>query len=129
MRALAPVLLAAAPAMAEPIPAPDYFVEAAFLTSTAQVLALNCASLSVDPVVMARLTEDAMTRLTEDGFTPENLADRMADPSAAIAKRQTEFTTTHGLSDGAPEAAVCAAGRAEIAEDTPLGKLLLEVQP
>ncbi|WGH77652.1 DUF5333 family protein [Jannaschia ovalis] len=127
MRAAALILLAAPAAAQEAVPAPDYFVEAAFLSSTAQVLALSCQTLSVDPIAIARLTDATLARLTEDGFTPENLADRMADPSDAIATLQAAFVQKHALEQGAPEAAVCAAGAAEIAEETALGTLIVEV--
>lgn len=117
------------PAWAEdPRPSPQYFVDTAFETSTAQALALSCATLSVDLGAMARRTEGTLQQLTDDGFTPDNLSARMADPTDAIAALQTAFMAKHGLADGAPETAVCAAGRAEIAEGTPVGALLLEVE-
>ncbi|UWQ22835.1 DUF5333 domain-containing protein [Jannaschia sp. W003] len=122
------LILAAAPAHAAE-PAPGYFVDAVFETTTAQALARGCAALSVDPIAAARVTEDVLGRLTADGFTPETLAERMDDPADAIAERQAAFLARHELADGAPEAAVCAAGRAEIAEATPLGALLVEVAP
>ena len=122
-------LALALPAVAQDrVPAPRYFVETAMETSTAQVLAVNCPTLSIDPVAMARRSEVALKRLTDDGFTPENLMERMEDPSAEIAVLQDAFVAKHGLSDGADQNTVCAAGKAEIAEGSAIGALLLEVE-
>ncbi|UWQ17810.1 DUF5333 domain-containing protein [Jannaschia sp. M317] len=129
MRAIAVLLVLSGPAVAETLrPAPAYFVTGAMETSTAQILAVNCPTLSVDLGGMARRTDDVLRQLTEDGFTPETLATRMEDPAEAIALLQEAFVTRHGLTDGAPQAAVCAAGQREIAEETPIGALLLEVE-
>ena len=127
MRALATLLATTVAASAEQVPAPDYFVATVVETSTAQQLALSCPTLSIDPVKAARRTEDVLTRLSEDGFTPENLETRMADPAEAIAALQNAFLAKHQLADGASTEAVCAAGKAEIAEDSAIGALLLEV--
>jgi hypothetical protein len=123
------VLLAAAagPVAAQQVAAPDYFVASAFETSTAQALARSCTTLSIDPVAMAAHTDDVLARLDADGLAPDTLLDRMEDPSKAIATLQAEFVERHGLSDGAPEAAVCAAGRDEIERGSALGDLLTEV--
>lgn len=122
------LLALAAPAAAqETVPAPDYFVETAMDTSTAQIVAVNCPTLSIDPVAMSQRTEATIAALEADGFTPENLATRMEDPSEAIGVLQNAFRARHGLSDDVTEAAVCAAGKREIAEGTALGELLVEV--
>lgn len=105
---------------------PGYFVEAVFATTTAQIVARVCGGLSVDPVAVARVTEDVLDRLTADGFTPENLATRMQDPAPAIATLQDDFLARHALADGAPEAQVCDAGREEIAAQSAIGNLLVE---
>ncbi|GIT92916.1 hypothetical protein JANAI62_33740 [Jannaschia pagri] len=119
----------ATPVAAEDLrPAPEYFVTAAMETSTAQILAVNCSTLSVDLGAMARRSEATLVRLTEDGFTPQALAEGMEDPSDAIAVLQQAFLSKHGLSDGAAESVVCDAGLAEIAEETGIGALLLEVE-
>lgn len=110
-------------------PAPDYFVTGAFETSTAQILALSCPSLSVDLGAMARRSGEVLDRLTADGFTPRTLESDMSDPAPAIAALQDAFRTRRGLPDGASEAEVCAAGAAEIAEGTGIGALLLELEP
>lgn len=129
MRMAIIALLAASPALAQDQQAaPQYFVDAAFQTSTAQVLAVNCSVLSIDLGAMARTTDATLAQLAEDGFTPENMEARMADPTDTIAAMQSSFLEKHGLANGAPETAVCAAGQREIAEDTPIGALLLEVE-
>lgn len=107
---------------------PEYFVATAMETSTAQVLAISCPTLSVDLGAMARRTETALNQLTEDGFTPETLEQKLEDPTDAIAERQDAFMAKHGLETGAEQSAVCAAGRAEIEEGTAIGALLLEVE-
>jgi hypothetical protein len=116
-----------APAWADP--APDYFLDGAFETSTAQVVARACTTLSVDPVAVSARTEGLLERLAGDGFTLDNIAERMDDPSAAIRRRQAAFLDRHDLVEGAPEAEVCAAGRREIEEETAMGTLLTEVAP
>lgn len=128
---LAPLALVglATSATADQVPAPDYFVASAFETSTAQVIALSCSTLAIDPAAIARHTEEVLLALEADGFTSENLVDRMADPSDAVGALQSAFLARHDLADGAPEAAVCAAGEQEIAEQTALGGLLMEVTP
>ena len=131
---LAPALLAAVAATAVPaaaqerVPAPAYFVASTFAVSTAQAVARACPALSVDPVAAAGATGDVLVRLEADGFTPDNLETRMADPTDAIAARQRAFLDRHDLADGAPAGRVCAAGRAEIAEGSDVGALLVEVE-
>ncbi|TFL20227.1 DUF5333 family protein [Jannaschia formosa] len=129
MRLAAILLLTALPAAAQELrPIPGYFVEAAMQTSTANVLAVHCGRLSVDPVAAAQLSDRVLSRLNEEGITPRILAEETEDPTAAIAALQDAFVAKHGLADGAPEEAVCAAGLAEIAEGTGIGALLVEVE-
>ncbi len=128
MKAVAALLISALPVVAEQVPAPEYFVTASMESSTAQALAVSCTTLSVDPIAMTRLSEDVLEQLGEDGFLPDNIAERMADPSGAIADLQSAFLARHDLADGAPEAQVCAAGRREIADGTGIGRLLVEVE-
>nr|WP_281494201.1 DUF5333 family protein [Jannaschia sp. S6380] len=119
----------ATPAWAEEVlPAPDYFVDSAMATSTAQVLARSCTRLSVNPVEMTRHGDAVLDALARDGFTAENLATRMADPSTQVAVQQRTFLQKHDLTEGASEAEVCVAGLREIAEGTNIGKLLVEVE-
>lgn len=122
------VLCLATPLRADDLrPVPDYFVDTVFLTSTAQTIARACSTLSLDPAATTRLTETVLARLEADGYTSDVIATGMDDPGPAIAALQEAFLAKHDLADGAPEPQVCAAGRAEIAGDTPLGHLMLEV--
>jgi hypothetical protein len=45
----------------------------------------------------------------------------------ALAAARQAFLDRHGLAEGAPPAAACAAGRAEIAAESAIGGLLIEV--
>ncbi|WP_179378462.1 DUF5333 family protein [Jannaschia marina] len=131
IRALPLVLLAlpaAAQETAAKVPAPDYFVASAMATSTAQILAVNCATLSINPGAMSAETGRVLDRLGEDGFTAENLVERMEDPADRIAVLQDAFLAKHDLADGAGAEAVCAAGLREISEGSEIGALLLEVE-
>ena len=60
-------------AAAEPLAAPDYFVEAAFAASTAQSLAQACSVLSVDPLAMRGRSETMIADMEADGFTLDNV--------------------------------------------------------
>ncbi|SFJ28536.1 DUF5333 family protein [Jannaschia pohangensis] len=127
-RGLIALACVASPALAQDqVPPPDYFVTSAMETSTAQILAVNCATISINPGAMSRASEIVLDQLEQDGFTPENLVTRMADPSDAIGALQDAFLSKHGLADGATEDLVCAAAAREIEEGTGIGALLLEV--
>ena len=118
----------ATPALAEgQIVAPDYFVTTVMETSTAQQVAVSCPILSINPALMADRSEAALARLAEDGFTPDTLETQMANPADAIAVLQDAFMAKHDLGADGSQAAVCAAGKAEIADGTGIGALLLEV--
>lgn len=126
---VAALLLLAAPAFAqEQVPAPEFFVTSAMATSTAQILAVNCPTLSVDPGAMSAETSGVLERLERAGFTPENLVTRMEDPADRIAVLQDAFLAKHDLADGADVDAVCGAGLREISEGSVIGALLLEVE-
>lgn len=126
---VAALLLLAGPAIAqEKVPAPDFFITSAMATSTAQILAVNCPTLSINPGAMSAETRGVLERLEQAGFTPENLVARMQDPADRIALLQDAFLTKHDLADGADVDAVCAAGLREISEGSVIGALLLEVE-
>lgn len=119
-------LALATPALAaDQVPAPAYFVTTVMETSTAQQLALSCPEVSVNPVHMTQRTETVLEQLNADGFTEENLNERMQDPTEAIAVLQQGFLEKHDLVEGAEVAAVCAAAQAEIAEQSGIGHLLI----
>ena len=128
VRAALLVLLGAPVAAQETVPAPVYFVEGVFASATAQAVALACPTLSVDPRAAAALSGGILARLTEDGFDPDNLLQRMEDPAPAIAALQDAFLARHGLAEGAASELACAAGEAEIAEESAVGDLLVEVE-
>ncbi|CTQ49634.1 DUF5333 family protein [Jannaschia donghaensis] len=126
---LAALVLIAAPAAAQDRrPAPEIFVTSAMATSTAQILAVNCPVLSINPGAMRTETDRVLDALDADGFTPETMTDAMEDPSDRIAVLQDAFLAKHDLADGATSDAVCAAGLREISEGTAIGALLLEVE-
>ncbi|SDZ03961.1 hypothetical protein SAMN05444004_105138 [Jannaschia faecimaris] len=123
------LMLAATPAHAqEKVPAPEVFVVSAMATSTAQILAVNCPRLSINPGAMTRETARVLDELGALGFTPENLVDRIEDPADRIEVLQTAFLTKHDLLEGATTDTVCAAGLREISEGSDIGALLLEVE-
>jgi hypothetical protein len=129
VRAALIFLALAAPAVAQtPRPAPAYFVDAAHDLTAANALAVSCSAISVNPVATAARSQDVMDRLAADGFdVGAPLAGQMADPVEVFAERRADLLERHGLNDAAPEDAVCAAARAEIAGGTGIGALLLEV--
>lgn len=120
--------LLAAPAAAETVPAPAYFAEGVFASSTAEALARACPTLTMDPIRAARMSEEVLRRLARDGFDPANLLTRMDDPAPAIAALQDAFLARHGLADDTSPRAACAAGHATMEEGTPVGALLREVE-
>jgi hypothetical protein len=129
VRAAVILLLGAMPAAAQGTqPAPDYFVEAAMASSTASAIAASCPRLSIDPAAASRESADVLARLIEDGFEPRTLTETMADPSEAIATLQRAFLAKHALAEGADQDAVCDAGLVEIAEESRIGGLLVEVE-
>lgn len=115
----------AAPAMAEVKPAPQYFVDALFASTAAQQVALFCPSLSIEPIAAQNQSETILAKLDQDGFdtTQEDLG--MADISDTVAGLSTAFMARHGL-DGVGADKVCDAGRAEIADASYIGALLIE---
>ncbi len=122
----AAALCAAAPAMADTRPMPEYFVSALVATSAAQALALSCPELSVDPVAVVKASEGLMTKLEADGFDLNDPSAQMESGEAELTKAQTAFMDKHQL-EGASGEAVCTAGRSEISQGTEIGTLLVEV--
>lgn len=128
IRAAAISCCLAAPAFAaEKVPAPAYFVTSVMETSTAQMLAVRCSTLSIHLGKAAMRSERVLVQLTQDGFEPANLEDQMQDPSAEVAVLQDAFVAKHDLRGTVTEADICAAGQVEIAEGTGIGELLLGV--
>lgn len=128
IRAVALTVLALPAAAQEQVPAPEYFVTSAMATSTAQILAVNCPTLSINPGAMTTESAGVLERLERDGFTAETLVERMENPADRIAVLQEAFLAKHDLAEGATAETVCAAGLREISEGTVIGALLLEVE-
>lgn len=121
------LLFSAQMAQAEPRPAPDYFVDVTFATTTAQALAQSCPRLSFALLGASRASNDVMKRLVADGFDLDALFDEMADPAEEFDARRQAFLARHSLEDVATTEAVCAAGLAEIADGSDIGRYLTEV--
>lgn len=119
--------LCATPALADLRPAPGYFLDAIVATSTAQQLARSCPTVSIDPVVVSNATGEVLERLASDGFDVNQSDMGMLDASADIKARQDAFVAKHDLQNGADTDAVCAAAQMEMAEDTQIGRYLVEV--
>lgn len=126
-RAIALAVLVAGPALAEPRPAPDAFIEVTFATTTAQALAQACPTLSFALLKASRASGEVMAALEADGFTLDALADEMIDPAPRFETARRAFLERHDLVDGAASDAVCRAGLAEIADATQIGDFLTEV--
>ena len=123
---LAALLGTAGLAVAEARPAPDYFLTAIVASTTAQSLAVMCPELSVDPAKAFKTSETVMERLLADGFDADDPVSDMAPADDALAARQDAFMQKHDLV-GAPASKACDAGRAEMAEGSAIGQLLVEV--
>jgi len=116
--------LFAGPATAELREMPDYFVEALVATSTAQAVALSCPALSVNPIAAVQASDGLLAKLQADGIDVSDPASSFLPGDDKLAAAQTAFMDKHAL-DGAGAEAVCAAGKAEIAEGTSIGALLV----
>lgn len=109
------------------LPAPDYFVDTVMATSTAQMLAVSCPTLSIDLARASILSDGVLARLAEDGFEPDTIEARMEDPSAAVGALQEAFVAKHGLVGQVTAERLCEVGRVEMAEGTGIGSLLMGV--
>lgn len=107
-------------------PTPDYFAAAIFDMSMAQALARSCAAISVDPVRSGQRAEALLEDLSEDGFDTSAPQEQMDNPEGAIEVLQLEFVARYDL-DTPGEEQVCEVARAEMAEASGIGQLLVEV--
>lgn len=121
-------LLAAAPACAEDLPpAPDYFIEGVFDTTTAQTLALSCPDLSFAIQAASVFSGEVMGRMAQAGFdvmSPDGV--QVSGFDAGIKALQDAFVARHGLIADPGTDNVCRAGRAEIAAATGIGRFLID---
>lgn len=106
--------------------APDYFVDTVVSTGIAQQLARACPTLSLNPQSVAKDSDDLMNQLAADGIMSAEEMPWAEDANARIEAQVQAFMTRTGL-DEPTEAKVCETGLAEIAEDTAIGRYLLEV--
>lgn len=113
---------------AELRPAPDYFVETVAAMNLARVMAKNCKGLTVSPAAAEASGEATLEMLAADGFPADNPTALMEDPNPQVAERQSAFLASYELQDANSVAQICAAGLQEIAKQTPLGSLLVEVR-
>lgn len=107
-------------------PAPDYFIGALIATEFAQALAVNCPTLSVNPVVAQSMSENVLNWLEEDGFDRNDPASGMIDATPRLRELQASLIERHQLAGAGPDR-VCAAGRIEMDAKTDIGNLLVEV--
>ena len=120
------ICLLASPVQADDLTAPDYFVDTVVATGIAQQLARACPTLSLNPQSVAKDSDDLMNQLADDGIMSADEMPWTEDANTRIGAQVQAFLTRTGL-DAPTEAKVCDAGLAEIAEDTAIGRYLLEV--
>lgn len=114
-------------AAAELRPAPDYFVDVTFATTTAQALAQACPTLSFALLAASRASNTVMQQLEADGFNLDMLFDEMLDPTLQFETRRARFLERHDLTDRASPEAACRAGETELDEGTGIGAYLVRV--
>jgi hypothetical protein len=120
-------LTMASPLAAEDLrPAPDYYVETLFAVTMAEALATSCAAMGMDLLAAGAATTELQEKLIADGFNPDALVTQMIDPAPALRDLQTAFLEKHPDLSAPEEDAVCAAARAELAEETAIGAYLVE---
>lgn len=118
-------VLAAVPALAEtPTAAPDYYVDALFAVSTAELLVNFCGDVGLSTERLNAQAEAVLDRLSEDGFAGDQIV-HLSGVEDGVASRQDAFMARHGL-ESPTEALICAAARQEIAEGTAIGAVLVE---
>lgn len=112
---------------AELRPAPDYFVEAVVASTTAQQIARACEDLSLDPPKVQAMTAEVLQRLLDDGFDLERPDGGMTESQDKFASAQVAFMEKHGLEGTISNDMICAAGKAEMADKSAIGMLLIAV--
>ena len=105
--------------------APAYYLDGLFALAAAENVARFCPTLSINLEATSALTTDLLAQLTEEGIAPEDIP-KLAGVAEGFDARQAEFMGRHAL-QGADIETVCAAGRLEIAEATPVGALMRPV--
>ena len=123
---VAVICLLAGPVAAEDTVAPDYFVDTVVATGVAQQLARACPTLSLNPQSVAKDSEAMLAKLSEIGVDSAEDMPWAEDANTRIDADVQAFLTRYGL-DAPTEETVCSAGMAEIAEETAIGRYLLEI--
>ena len=109
------------------LPAPDYFIAAVVASTTAQELARACPTLSLNPPKLQEMTSNLLLQLEDDGFDIGRPDAGMESSEERFVERQQMFLHTHGLDKNPSTEKVCAAGLSEIASESDIGALLVEV--
>nr|WP_255596672.1 DUF5333 family protein [Cognatishimia sp. MH4019] len=118
--------LLASPVLAEDQTAPDYFVDTVVATGVAQQLARACPTLSLNPQTVAKDSDELMNQLAADGVMSAEEMPWAEDANTRIEAQVQAFLTRTGL-DEPTQDKVCDVGLTEIAEETAIGRYLLEV--
>ncbi|MEO0486078.1 MAG: DUF5333 family protein [Pseudomonadota bacterium] len=105
--------------------APDYYIDGLFSVSTAEQLANFCPSIAFDLDRANATATDILGRLSEDGVTGDAILE-LTGVEEGVAALQAAFVDRYGL-DGAGQDVVCSAARAEIAAQSLIGGILVEV--
>ena len=108
-------------------PAPDYFVEAAVASTTAQQIARACERLSLDPPKVQAMTAEVLLRLQADKFDIERADGGMLESAEKFSAAQMAFLEKHNLEGQITAEVICAAGKREMEEGTAIGRLLIAV--
>lgn len=116
----------ASAAVADDAVAPDYFVDTVVATAIAQQLARACPTLSLNPQSVAKDSDDLMNQLAADGITSSDEMPWAEDANTRIDAQMQAFSMKYDL-DAPTQEKVCDAGDAEIADETSIGRYLLEV--
>lgn len=104
--------------------APDYYVDAVFAVSTAELLANFCPQVGFASDLATAEAEAVLARLAEDGITGDGVL-RLIGVDTGVEALQGAFMAQYGL-DEPSEDKICAAARAEMDTGSPIGAVLVE---
>ncbi|MEM6727754.1 MAG: DUF5333 family protein [Pseudomonadota bacterium] len=112
-----------APALAE-TPAPDYYLDALFAVSTAELLSNFCTGVALDPVLANAALETVLADLATDGIRGDDIL-ALGGVEAGVGARQDAFMARYELAEPSEER-ICAAAQSEIAEGSAIGGFLVQ---
>ena len=121
------VALSLAPGMASAEdlrPAPEYYVETLFALTMAEALATSCSTMGMDLLAAGAATGELQDKLEADGFDRDQPFAQMIDPAPALRALQEAFLEKHPDLAAPDEAQVCAVARAELEQETRVGRYL-----